>query len=237
MAIPPGGTPLDIAALIDRVLRRNINFPFRAISTTPVAIALTDHYITIDASGGSRVLTLPSAVTAKAGMGFKILRIDGTLANSVTISPTGGQTINGAASATIGLQYSSLEIVSDGANWLLFASPAAFALSNDVLWVFGGQLSTDQNGTIFELKAKRAMAFIALDADVRVAPVGADIYVDWVINGGIDLANRVTITAGSFFGTLTVPIALAVDDTFRPSISQVGSTTPGQTIVMRARGT
>lgn len=237
MAIPPGGTPLDIAAIIDRVLRRNINWPLRAISTSPVALSVLDYYVTINAAGGNRVVTLPSAVTVGAGMGFKLLRIDGTLSNTVTISPIGGQTINGAASATIGLQYSSLEIVSDGANWLLFASPAAYALSSDVLWVFGGQLSTDQNGTLFELKAKRPMSFVALDGDVRIAPTGAAILIDWAINGGIDLANRVTIAAGATYGQVIVPVALAVDDLMRPVISQVGSTTPGETLVMRARGT
>lgn len=228
---------LDEAAQISHVLARNINFPFRAITTSPVALTITDYYVTIDASGGNRVVTLPDASVAGAGMGYKILRIDGTLSNTVTISPTGGQTINGASSATIGLQYSSLEIVSDGANWLLFASPAAFALSSDVLWVVGGQLATDQNGSIYELNARRAMSFIALDADVRVAPGGAAILIDWAINGGIDVANRVTIADGATFGTLSVPISLAVGDLFRPLISQVGSTTPGQTIVMRARGT
>lgn len=106
----------------------------------------------------------------------------------------------------------------------------------DILWVFGGQLSTDQNGTLFDFKAKRPMSFIALDADVRVAPAGADILIDWSINGGIDLANRVTIAAGATYGQLIVPVSLAVDDVIRPVISQVGSTTPGQTLVMRARG-
>ena len=227
---------IDDVVKVGNALTKNIQMPFRAITTTPVALAITDYYVTVSAAGGSRVITLPSAATVGAGVGYKILRIDGTLSNSVTISPTGGETINGAASATIGLQYSSLELVSDGTNWLLFASPAAFALSNDVLWVFGGQLSTDQNSSIFELKAKRAMAFVALDADVRVAPTGSAILIDWAINGGIDIANRVTIADGATFGTLTIPVALAVDDLFRPVITQVGSTTPGQTIVMRARG-
>ncbi len=229
-------TFLDLAASIDRALNRNINFPFRAISTSPESILDTDYYVTIDASGGDRVVTLPSAVTVKKGMGFKLLRIDGTLANTVTIATTGGQTINGAASATIGLQYSSLELVSDGANWLLFASPAAFALSNDVLWVAGGQLSTEVNDGIFELKAKRAMAFVALDADVRVAPTGSDILIDWSINNSIDVANRVTIAAGATFGQLIIAVAIAVDDVMRPVITQVGSSTPGDSIVMRARG-
>jgi hypothetical protein len=227
---------LDMAVAFSNILTKNIKQPFRAITTTPVALGLTDYYVSVSAAGGSRVITLPDAAVVGAGIGFNILRIDGTLANSVTISPTGGQTINGASSATIGLQYSSLEIVSDGANWLLFASPAAYALSSDVLWVFGGQLSTDQNGTLFELKAKRAMSFVALDADVRVAPAGSAIFIDWAINGGIDLANRVTIADGATFGQVIIPVALAVDDLMRPVISQVGSNTPGQTIVMRARG-
>lgn len=229
-------TFLELARSIDRQLAGNINYPFRVLSALAEAVTDSDCYLAVDATSNNVTVTLPSAVTVKKGMPFWFIRTDGVLSKTVSLAPVGGQTINGAASANLTLQYGVLNLVSDGANWLLYASPAAYALSSDVMWVFGGQLSTDQNGTLFDLKAKRAMSFVALDADVRVAPSGSAILIDWSINGGIDIANRVTIADGATYGTLTIAVALAVDDLFRPVITQVGSATPGQTIVMRARG-
>lgn len=229
-------TFLDLAASIDPVLNRGINFAFRGVANGASSVTAADGYFTINAAGGSATLTLPSAVTVKKGMGFWFIRTDGTLSNTVTIGTTGGQTINGAATATIGLQYGTLNIVSNGTNWLSFASPASFALSNDVLWTFSSQLSTDQNESIFQLVAKRAMSFVAFDASVRTAPTGASILVDWAINGIINPALQVEIAAGDTYGEVVVAASLEVDDTIRPVVSQVGSQTPGQTMVMRARG-
>lgn len=229
-------TFLDLARSIDRQLQGNINFPYRVLSGVAESIDDTDFYLAVDATANNIAITLPDASTVKAGMPYWLLRVDGVLAKTVTITGTGGQTINGAASVFMVTQYAALQIVSDGSNWLLFASPSSFALSSDVLWALGGQLSTDQNDALFDLKAKRAMAFVALDAEVRVAPTGSDILIDWSINGGVDVANRVTIAAGAYFGQTIIAVALEVDDVMHPTIVQVGSTTPGQTIVMRARG-
>lgn len=229
-------TFLELARSIDRKLAGNINWPYRVLDQLAEVISENDYYLAIDATLNDVVATLPDAADAKPGLPYWIIRTDGILANSVTIAATGGQTINGAASVTIGLQYSSLQIVSDGSNWLLFAGPAAYALSSDVLWVFGAQISTDQNSSLFDLKAKRAMSFVAFDATVRIAPAGSSILIDWSINGIIDPALQVEILAGATFGQIIAAKSLAVDDVIRPIISQVGSTTPGETIVMRARG-
>lgn len=231
----PGPTFLDLAASIDRILHRNINFPYRLIGAGASAITLLNFYLEIDAALGSATLTLPDASSVKAGMGFWLIRVDGS-ANTVTIAPTGGQTINGAGSAQITAQYGSLHIVSNGSNWLLYASPGAFALSPDVLWTFPGQLATDQDSSIYQLKAKRAMSFIGFDVNARVAPTGSPILVDWAINNVINPAYRVTVAIGATFGETAALAALAVDDEIRPVLSGVGSQTPGMSIVMRARG-
>jgi len=236
MAIPPGGTPLDIAALIDRVLKRNINWPFRAVADGATSITVLDHYLTVDATLGNATLTLPSAITAKKGMPFEIMRIDSTLANSVTLATVLGQTINGAASASINLQYSTLVVVSDGANWLLFASPTAYALANDVLWVFPGTLATDQNANLYTLVAKRSLAFVAFDVELNVAPTGADLIVDWLVDGVIVPAAQVTVPAGSTYAQTVAAVALTSGQTLQPQVTQVGAVTPGMTMVMRARG-
>lgn len=231
----PAPTFLDLAASIDRGLKRNINWPYRIIPAGVAAISLVDYYLEFDASGGNITATLPSAVTAKKGMGFWLLRSDGS-ANTVTIAGTGGQTINGAGSVGITSQYGSINVVSNGTNWVLYASPAAFALSPDVLWTFAGQLSTDQNAALYQLKARRPMGFIGFDVNARVAPTGAPILVDWAINNMVNPALRVTIPIGLTYGETIALQGLATNDEIRPVVSGVGSQAPGQTIVMRARG-
>lgn len=228
-------TFLDLAASIDRQLHRNINFPYRLITAGASPITLLDHYLEFDASLGNITATLPSASSVKSGMGYWLLRSDAS-ANSVTIATTGGQTINGAGSAQITAQYGSLQVVSNGSNWLLFASPSAFALSPDVLWTFPGQLSTDQDPSIYQLKVKRTMSFVGFDVNARVAPTGSAILVDWAINGVVNPAFRVTVAIGATFGQTAALGSLAINDEIRPVLAGVGSQTPGQSIVMRMRG-
>lgn len=230
-------TFLDLAAAIDRVLHRNINFPFRSVSTSPVSILDTDLYIAISAAGGNRVLTLPDAAVVGAGMGFKLIRTDSTLANTVTIGTTGGQTINGAASVGITKQYSALEIVSDGANWLLYASPDAFALQSDVLWIFPNTLSTDQNAGLYTYYAAIATSFAAFDVNLNVAPSGQSVLIDWKVNGIVNPALQVEVPAGSTYAEVVVAVALSPGDTLQPVVSQVGAPATGQTATIRARGT
>lgn len=236
MGAPPGGTPLDIAAIIDRVLNRNINFSFRAIADGATVLTVLDTMVTVDCALGNATVELPSAVVAKKGMGIWLMRIDAALSNTLTISAPGGQTINGAASASIALQYSSLYAVSDGVNWLLFASPTAYALANDVLWVFPGTLSTDQNANLYTLVAKRTLGFVAFDVELNVAPTGADLIIDWLVNGIAEPTAQVTVPAGSTYAQAVAAIALASGDTIQPVVTQVGAVTPGMTMVMRARG-
>ncbi len=232
----PAPTFLELARSIDRSLQGNINDPFRAVANGATLISENNFYITINATLGSATLTLPSAVTVKKGLGFRLMRIDSTLANAVTLAGAGGQTINGAASALIVTQYGVLDVVSDGANWLLFASPGTFALATDVFWTFPGQLAVDQNANLYTLVAEKAMGFVGVDAKVNVAPVGASIIIDWAINGIVNVNLRTTIVAGATFAQVAFPFSLAINDTLQPIVVQIGAQTPGQTALIRARG-
>lgn len=71
--------------------------------------------VNVDPTGGAVVITLISAVTAGDGARITFRHV-GT-ANQVTLVAVSGQTINGATSRALGLQYESVTIVSDGANW------------------------------------------------------------------------------------------------------------------------
>lgn len=78
-------------------------------------ITSADSYVFMDATGGSRTATLPTAVGI-AGQTFTVKKTDAS-ANNVVLATTGGQTIDGAASLTWNTQYQSYTVVSDGANW------------------------------------------------------------------------------------------------------------------------
>ncbi len=210
--------------------------PFRTILDGVSSLLPGDQFGALDATLGAITLSLPSTADVVPGKGYWLMRVDSVLTNTVTIAPVGGQTINGQASASIILQYSSLYIVSDGSNWLLFASPASFSLSSDVLWTFPGTISLDQNANLYTLVATRAMGFVAVDVQFNVPPTGSDTIIDWAINGNVDPNLQITLPSGDMYAETVFAFGLAPGDTLQPIISQIGAVTPGLTMVMRARG-
>lgn len=77
--------------------------------------------INVNVSGGSRTITLPSAITATNGRGITIRHITSGSANTVTIATVSAQTIIwplGSGTTMLLTGYGeSVEIRSDGANW------------------------------------------------------------------------------------------------------------------------
>lgn len=73
-----------------------------------------DDVILADASGGGFTVTLPTAVGVVKP--FTVKKIDSS-SNIVTVATTSAQTIDGGATAQIKVQYASLVVVSDNANW------------------------------------------------------------------------------------------------------------------------
>ncbi len=100
--------------------------------TAEKTIALTDKgkVFLADCTGGSFNVTLLSAVTATDGFRVTIKHI-GT-ANSVTVSTSGGQTLDGAADFALTSQWQGITCVSDGAKWSISESarlaPTSIAL-------------------------------------------------------------------------------------------------------------
>lgn len=77
----------------------------------------TDDYILVDASGGSRTITLHAAATATKPVHIK--RINSG-ANTVIIDPNSTETVDGATTRTLTQQYEAVSLVSDGSNWYVF---------------------------------------------------------------------------------------------------------------------
>lgn len=95
-------------------------FAVRIAVATPVTVsATTDDVISVQVPGPVAVaVNLPAGVlgktfTIKDGLGLA------APATPITITPTGADTIDGAATATINAPYGSLTLVFDGGQWIL----------------------------------------------------------------------------------------------------------------------
>jgi hypothetical protein len=89
----------------------------KVFTDSPYALTETDTVLRCDATAGAIVLNLQTAV-GKSGRTLWIKKIDSSV-NSVTVVANGAERIDGAASKAILVQYDSLTLISDGANWNL----------------------------------------------------------------------------------------------------------------------
>ena len=85
--------------------------------TSNYAMTTADGVILVDATAGPVIITLPAAA-GNDGFRATIKKID-TTAHIVTIAPAGSETIDGNANLTISAPYTSIELISDGANWFV----------------------------------------------------------------------------------------------------------------------
>ncbi len=85
--------------------------------TGAYTLAIGDSTITADGTSAAFQLTLPTAVGI-SGRVYTLKRTNGG-ANNITVGTTSAQTIDGAATKTLGAQYSAITVQSDGANWLI----------------------------------------------------------------------------------------------------------------------
>ncbi len=75
----------------------------------------TDYTLLVDASGGAVTVTLPAA-NVSTGREINVKAIDVSGGN-VTIDGAGAETIDGAATLVITVQYNSAALQCDGAAW------------------------------------------------------------------------------------------------------------------------
>lgn len=89
------------------------------ITTVTANTILNFSYFTVlvDASGGARTITLPAAVLHTHRI-YNIKKIDAS-ANAVTIDANAAETIDGAATQTLAVQWNSYTIQSNGTGWFI----------------------------------------------------------------------------------------------------------------------
>lgn len=80
-------------------------------------LLVTDYTLLVDATGGAIAITVPLA-TAFAGQIFNVKKIDAS-ANTVTLTASGADTIDGLATQVETAQYQNISIQSDGTNWYI----------------------------------------------------------------------------------------------------------------------
>lgn len=112
-----GSTTTSVGNLtLTNVTVNGLNGAFAA-KTGAYTLTGTDGTVTANASTGAFSLTLPTSVGA-TGRIYTLKKIDSS-ANVVTVATTSSQTIDGATTRALSLQYDGITVQSDGANWVI----------------------------------------------------------------------------------------------------------------------
>ena len=102
-----------------KVRTSEISFEYNAVSANTTLVMNTignvgNCHSLVEVTANSPTITLPTA-TGAYGMFFTIKN---TGAGTVTLATTGGQTIDGASTQSLS-QYTALQVVSNGTNWII----------------------------------------------------------------------------------------------------------------------
>lgn len=206
-------TPLDVAAQVDRVLRRNIQWPLKNLvfADSPVVVTDLDRSSMCDAVAGAMVVNLPDA-TLNKGMFFEIKKTDAST-NTVTIQCTvGGQTIDTAGAKILIAQNDFIVVESDGANYkivaLVISAPGA---GGAVFYTVKKIYKTDGVSTLVPVDGTLIPFTVAVDGECFFAATGI-----FASNSGVIFADLAIYVDG---------ILLVHSDVF--SINGSGSDTTG----------
>ena len=80
-------------------------------------VSLSDTALLVNAGSGGVTVTLPPVGTIGRGRFFIVKKVAGI--GSVTVDASGSETIDGSLTSTISTLWSTLMLLSDGAQWFL----------------------------------------------------------------------------------------------------------------------
>jgi hypothetical protein len=96
--------------------------PYLITANLTILPAATYNYIEVNTSA-ARIITMPTVGSVPAGSFYYVKDVSGFAAtNLITIATQGGNTIDGAATATLGTNFGAWLIVSDGTSWFITSS-------------------------------------------------------------------------------------------------------------------
>jgi hypothetical protein len=93
-----------------------IGFKQAYVTKTGAYTATNDDYV-IDCTSGTFTVTLP----ASSGRTGRILIIKNSGAGTITVDGNASETIDGAATYSLAVQYATVQIISDGTNWKIIS--------------------------------------------------------------------------------------------------------------------
>jgi hypothetical protein len=93
-----------------------IGFKQAYVTKTGAYTATNDDYV-IDCTSGTFTVTLPPS----SGRTGRILIIKNSGAGTITVDGNGAETIDGAATYSLAVQYATIQIMSDGTDWKIIS--------------------------------------------------------------------------------------------------------------------
>jgi DUF4097 and DUF4098 domain-containing protein YvlB len=97
-------------------MNASVGYKYTAVSAG-TTLDGTHHDVNVDATAGAVTITLPTAVGI-TGRRYWIRKLDSS-ANAVVVDGDGSETINGALTYSLTSQYATVEVESNGANWMV----------------------------------------------------------------------------------------------------------------------
>lgn len=129
-----GGYLNDDLDDLDTLMRQGICNTLSASQTTgftAVATISVRNFYRCDATGGAFAATLPTAASAGNGATVAFKKTDAS-ANAITVTRAGADTIDGATTKAISIQYDLVILVSDGVSaWSLMSTTAPSVFTGD----------------------------------------------------------------------------------------------------------
>jgi hypothetical protein len=101
---------------LENIFSASVRFAYTT-SAINITLDATHNVVDIDASGGTKTVTLPAAASI-TGRQYTIRKSDSS-GNAVTIDGNSTETINGAATKSLAAQYDTATIMSNGTNWIV----------------------------------------------------------------------------------------------------------------------
>jgi hypothetical protein len=98
-----------------------IGLALRTVTTNYTMSTGADCMVLADATSGVVTVTLPSAGGANSSAIYMVKRTS-SAANNVTVATTSSQTIDGATTKTLGSQYATIMVQSNGSNWFIIST-------------------------------------------------------------------------------------------------------------------
>jgi hypothetical protein len=124
MVFQGNGGRLLVATTTDNTVDRlqvngsisGIGFKQAYVTKTGAYTATNDDYV-IDCTSGTFTVTLP----ASSGRTGRILIIKNSGAGTITVDGNASETIDGATTYSLAVQYATVQIMSDGTNWKIIS--------------------------------------------------------------------------------------------------------------------